>query len=450
MKKGKNLLRDTLSLGFEQTFTTTDWWSDPGFTSTSDTPLKREKMLAFAKELAIELKGTYFESKDIWDHMQYEVTDSNNETKFYVTMDPGSIEVKTPPCLVDQTQEMATPMFIAAQRAGVVAYRNWWYGVKAGTEGGCHVNMGGFTEETNPLKANPELVVKYAAYVHNRPWLHHPFMGVDVGPEGNAMRMDEKPGFKEVKEKFLEYTELYKKNETLSPQETYDFFKETNLIAEKGSYPSLYKFKTGLFLIEDRGQESLRNAEDFYLVSELRVKILEHLMTQDLPEALGEFPKLHTSDLTSFSLWQNFKEHTKELSLEVNKYQRFFDRQFPLLPNGKNIPEFIHIKDGRRPRVITEIQKRGDVVTGKSVDTRYKRFEVYSSSPLDDLKIEIDAKGIELIAQTQKSNAYDSEVYYLYLDIKYDKEQPQLKVQISQEGKLIEAAVFNMNDMMWE
>ena len=195
-------LRENLSFGFEQTFTIADWWTEPGFTSTSDTPKKREKMLDLARELAIELNGKYFESNDIWDHMQYEVTDDSGVTQFYVTMDPGSIEVKTPPCLIQNTQTMAEPLFIAAERADVVAYRNWWYGVKAGTEGGCHVNMGGFDFDTNPLLAEPELVVKYAAYVHNRPWLHHPFMGLDVGPEGNAMRMDEKPGYDEVKLKF--------------------------------------------------------------------------------------------------------------------------------------------------------------------------------------------------------------------------------------------------------
>ena len=103
-------LKKKLSFGFEQTLTIPEWWTEPGFTSTSDTPLKREKMLELAKELATELKGKYFESKDIWDHMQYEVTDSNGKTQFYVTMDPGSIELKTPPVLVDQTYEMAKPI----------------------------------------------------------------------------------------------------------------------------------------------------------------------------------------------------------------------------------------------------------------------------------------------------------------------------------------------------
>ena len=124
-------LRKQLTFGFEQTFTIPDWWTEPGFITISDTPKKREAMLALSIELAKELKGKYFESKDIWNHMQYEVTNETGETQFYVTMDPGSIEVKTPPCLVHETQKMAEPLLIAAERANVVAYRNWWYGVQA-------------------------------------------------------------------------------------------------------------------------------------------------------------------------------------------------------------------------------------------------------------------------------------------------------------------------------
>ena len=53
----ENNLKKQLSFGFEQTFTIESWWTDPGFTATSDTPLKREKMLHLADHLAEELKG---------------------------------------------------------------------------------------------------------------------------------------------------------------------------------------------------------------------------------------------------------------------------------------------------------------------------------------------------------------------------------------------------------
>jgi len=441
-------LRDNLSFGFEQTFTIEDWWTEPGFTSTSDTPKKREKMLDLARELAVELNGKYFESQDIWKHIQYEVTDKSGKTQFYVTMDPGSIEVKTPPCLAKDAQKMATPLFIAADRAGVVAYRNWWYGVKAGTEGGCHVNMGGFDFESNPLLAEPELVVKYAAYIHNRPWLHHPFMGVDVGPEGNAMRMDEKPGYSEVKKAFKKYNALYSTGDKLTAEQTYDFFKDTNLISEKGSYPSLYKFKEGLFLIEDRGQESLRSAEDFFLVSELRLQIFEMLQQDKLPEELQDFPNLHTTDLTSFMLWNRFKNWAKDFKLETAKYKRFFDLQFPRLSAGENVPQFIKINDGRRPRVITEIHKRGDVVTGKSIDTTYKRLEVYFENDKQNqsLVFDIQGKGIEKISDL----IIVDDISFQYIDIKYDSNEPCLNIILKDNSGIVEAGKFNIHNMMWE
>ena len=91
-------LRENMTFGFEQTFTIDNWWTEQGFISTSDTPMKREKMIALANELAAELDGEISESKDIWDHLQYEVKEKSTGRIYFVTMDPGSIELKTPPC----------------------------------------------------------------------------------------------------------------------------------------------------------------------------------------------------------------------------------------------------------------------------------------------------------------------------------------------------------------
>ena len=435
MTKNKIDLASNLSFGFEQTFTITDWWTDPGFTSTSDTPLKREKMLALAKELADELKGKYFESKDIWDHMQYEVADSSGKTLFYVTMDPGSIEVKTEPCLIDQIEALNYPLFIAAERAQVVPYRTWWYGIKGGTEGGCHVNMGGFTPETNPLKANPSLMVKYSAYIHNRPWLHYPFMSLDVGPEGNAMRMDEKENYDLVLQKFDEYNSLKDK---LDAQETYEHFKECNLIANKSSFPSLFKFHQPLFLVEDRGQEAVRSARELYLVSNLRLKILNYLLTQDKVEPLKSIESLHQEKLTSFWLWDKFKEWSQKLEIQSEEYQVFFQRQFPKLSMGEAVPDNLFINEGRRPRVITDKVIKDGVVRSKTVDTSYKRLEIFSKNS-DAIEIQVD--GLEKFSSQQKSQ--DGHFYY-YLDVKYNPQKPVMTIK--QGPNLYK---FNINDMMW-
>lgn len=440
-------LRENMTFGFEQTFTIDNWWTEQGFISTSDTPMKREKMIALANELAAELDGEISESKDIWDHLQYEVKEKSTGRIYFVTMDPGSIELKTPPCLVSEVLDMAKPIFAAAERAGLVAYRNWWYGVQGGTEGGCHVNMGGHSNDTNPLFQEPELVVKYAAFVHNRPWLHHPFMGIDVGPQGNAMRMDEKDGFEIVRKAFEDYKKLYESGNSLDSQGTYDHFEKTNLIAEKSSYPSLYKFKKGLYLIEDRAQESLREAEDFLLVSELRMQIFERLQKDAEVEDLKSFPNLHTDDLTSFALWKSFKDwaSSEKFDLEVDKYRRFFDRQFPNLIGGVNVPTQIFIKDGRRPRVITDIQKRGDVIISKTIDTHYKRFEIFTSKSNGELKIKAD--GIEKLSAPKE---LDEGIIYHYLDIKYEEESPLIEIELTAKGKLIEFGKFNIHNMMWE
>lgn len=454
----KNDLRKTLSFGFEQTFTIENWWTDEGFTATSDTPLKREKMLALARAIADVLGGSFIESVDIWDHMQYETFDDKGKPSFIVTMDPGSIEVKTPPVLFNEVESMAQPLFEAAQKAGVVPYRNWWYGIQGGTEGGCHVNMGGLTQAKNPLKKEPELVVKYSAYIHNRPFLHYPFMGIDVGAEGNAMRMDEKPDYDEVADAFEDYKDIYEDGETLTAAKTYQFFKNTNLIREKASFPSLYKFKAPLYFIEDRAQEALRSAEDFKLVAELRLKILEYLQGQKYPEGLISFgPSLHNEDLTSYSLWADFQYWANEMDVNPVPYQRFFDRQFPKLCKGINPPERFGLKEGRRQRVITDIKKRGDVVVSKNVDTSYKRFELYYyTEKNEDFYFEIEADSIEHKSSIYRHNGFlgfgdAGQAFYEYIDIKYDKDNPVLNIKLKQMGndKLIEEAKFNINDMQW-
>lgn len=426
-------LESTLTFGYEQTFTTPQWWSDEGFTATSDTPLKREKMLLLAQEIAKELNGSFKESVDIWDHMQYETFHKDGKPSFVVTMDPGSIEVKTQPCLARDAEEMASPLFAAAERAGVVPYRNWWYGVKSGTEGGCHVNMGGFSNETNPLKQRPDLAVKYCAYIHNRPWLHYPFMGIDVGPEGNAMRMDEKEGFQKVKDAFKAY------KVEMSADEVYRHFEKTNLISDKASFPSLFKLKDPLYFIEDRAQEALRAPEEFRMVAQTRLKIMSALMEQEKPEELQTIKDLHGEVLTSHWLWEKFQKWAEELGVSAAPYKRFFERQFPELHSGEGAPTSFWINEGRRPRVVTDIVKRGDTIVSKKIDTSYKRFEICAPSDIDS-SFEIHGEGIESISTIFKTK----NVRYCYVDIKIDQKSPVLEISLNDER-----ARFNMNDMMW-
>lgn len=451
-------IEDQLTFGFEQTFTIPEWWTAPGFTSVSDTPLKRQKMEELAKAISELIGGKYIQSQDIWGHIQFETFNSDGDPSFVVTMDPGSIEVKTWPTLLRDVELMATPLFKAATQVNLVPYRNWWYGVQGGTEGGCHVNMGGKTPGTNPLKKNPLLVVQYAAYLHNRPWLTYPFQSLDVGPQGNAMRMDEKSGFEEVQLAFTEFNNILASNKKLSSKDVYDHFCQTNLITEKGSAPSLAKFKAPLYLIEDRAQESLRSPEDFKLVSQLRITILEHLAKSQMVEPLKEFTNLHQETLTSYYLWGEFQHWANSLELNPVFYQRFFDRQFPKLVMGKNQPKKFGIKEGRRPRVITDVQKRGDVVVSKTVDTRYKRFELYYYTQTEEqLDFILEAKGVEYQSPMFRHNGYlgfgdTGQAYFNYFDVKLDTDNPVFKISLIDKLTkiVIETAHFNANDMMWE
>lgn len=365
-----------------------EWWAEPGFVSTSDTPMKREKMLAMAQAFAPLLGGKVIESVDIWNHLQYEVTDASGKTQFYVTMDPGSIEVKTPPCLLADVERVNAPMFAAAATAGLVAYRNWWYGVKGGTEGGCHVNMGGFTPESNPLRQNPQLLVRYFAWLHNHPEFHYPFMGLDTGPGGNAQRMDEFP-----EANALAPLEELLKAKQLRAEEVREALKETTLVKEKSSMPSLTKYKGPDFLLEDRGQEAPRSAHELFLVCDWRIRLFEKLLTQNVKLERFTQGHWHGHRLSSAYQWQLFLKTAQELGLDSAEYQVFFERQFPRLLAGNNIPGEFSLLEGRRPRVITDVQMRNGVVVSKTIDTRHKRLEWHVPS-LGDWKVQLNGKDV--------------------------------------------------------
>lgn len=446
-------ISDILTFGLEQTYTISDWWTDPGFTHISDTELKRKKMLELAISLSELANGSYHQSVDIWNHLQYEVFDSKGKAIFDVTMDPGSIEVKTHPSVFKEIEQIATLLVDGAHRAELVPFRNWWYGVRSGTEGGCHINMGGHTPQTNPFFLYPDLAIKYAAYLHNRPWLTYPFMGPDVGPEGNAMRMDEKENFSYLQNRFQQFTQ----NSNLSVEQVINFFADTNLVKEKASAPSLYKFKSPLYLIEDRAQESLRSVDDFLLVTSLRLKILNQLINQSAIEPLIHFENLHKKPLTSYWLWGKFISWANSLNVNPVNYQRFFDRQFPKLLLGNNMPQRFGIKEGRRPRVITGIQKRGEVVISKTIDIHYKRFELYYYTDIEEqFDFKVFAQGLEFESNTIRHESYLGfgnlgQAYYKYLDINYHDDNPIMEIKLFDRllGIEIESAKFNLSDMMW-
>lgn len=454
MKQSAPSIRESMSFGFEQTFTTPDWWTDPGFVATSNTPLKLEKMKLLAENLAKVMKGRFVQSEDMYKHLQYETFDAEGKPSFVVTMDPGSIEVKSPAMLINGMTDAMKPLFEAAELSGLVAYRNWWYGVKSGTEGGCHVNMAGLTPESNPLRRDARLVVQYAAFFHNNPWIHYPFMGVDVGPGGNCMRMDEHaldphskhaPGTADSMERIARMADRINRGERPTAEEVAEHFKGSKLAEDKHSAPSFYKFKAPAFFIEDRAVEALRGAEEFFLVSDLRLRILEALERDGKVEQLKDFgPELHREMLCSTWLWSEFGAMATRLALDPEPYRRFFDRQFPRLTVGKDVPVKLEVREGRRPRVITDIQMRAELIISKTVDTSYARLEVIWSGSFD---CAINGR-VYPHAELERDGA---KVRCLLIDYKkYADRTLDIALISDDHEQIIEKARFHPKDMMFK
>ncbi|MCM2277857.1 MAG: transglutaminase family protein [Oligoflexia bacterium] len=446
-------LSEKLSFGFEQTFTIPDWWTDPGFVSTSDTPRKRECMLALAEATSRALGGGFVESTDIYGHLQYETRDSRGEPSFVVTMDPGSIEVKTRPMLRAGLVEALAPLFEAARSTGAVPYREWWYGVRTGTEGGCHVNMGGLRPESNPLIADPALVLKYACFFHNHPCIHYPFMGIDVGPGGNCMRMDEFRGAADEvgsRDSLERIRRFCGPQAEAIPEDAASFarvFEGSTLAEDKHSAPSFYKYRAPDFLLEDRAVEALRSPEEFGLVTDLRLRILEALQREQRPREPREFgTALHREQLFSENLWEAFCRMATEIGLPSVPYRVFFDRQFPVLRGGEAVPSLLELREGRRPRVIKDVQMRGKLVISKTIDTSYKRFELLWPSR--------DESGRTLVCsvngQRLRPRITAAGRSAFLLDLRKGSEDSVLRLTLSaRDGETVESAVFSIHDMMY-
>ncbi|MBC7691771.1 MAG: transglutaminase family protein [Methylotenera sp.] len=465
-----NDLRSQLSFGFEQTFTTPDWWMDPGFVANSNTPLKLEKMKALAENLATISGGSFIESADVHSHLQYETFDGQGHPSFVVTMDPGSIEVKTQPLLISEIEARLNPLFEAAERSGLVPYRNWWYGIRTGTEGGCHINLAGLSPATNPLVLQPELVIAYITTLHNHPCLTYPFMGVDVGPGGNCMRMDEHaldphahhaPGKLNSLEKLSELIARCNSpsaaegslRSALSAEAIQTHFAGSKLAEDKHSAPSLYKYRAPLFFIEDRAVEALRSAHEVFLLCELRIRILESLQRDlqkgaPLPTLQTFSPGLHEDQLASLPLWRQFQNFCRTLQVDPVQYLTFFDRQFPRLtftaaPEIRP-PKFLELREGRRPRVIRDIQMRGDLIISKTIDTSFARLEILWPA---ELGAECLVNRQLLKAGTQERDA--TQMRHLVIDFQKSGRNLEFVLFHPERKEVIEAAAFSPSSMMF-
>lgn len=433
--------KENISFGFEQTFTIKEWWTDPGFVSESDTPLKREKILDLSIELAKILDGKVKESRDIYNHIQYEVFDTNGLIQYWVTLDPGSIEVKTNPLNYHELRKVFEILFEAAYASELFPYRQWWYGIKGGTEGGTHINMAGKTLDENPFYQNPALVLKYIVFVHNNPCIHYPFMGLDVGPEGNAMRMDEQGGYKNTLKSINDLIKKFNSQEVLSLEDISQALKDTTLMTEKCSMPSLYKFKSPLFLLEDRAQEAFRSAEEVLNIIDMKLAIFKYLDNVSKLENIEPNKNLHQETLTYKHLWDEFVDLSRKIEITTDNYKIFFERQFPLLVGGGHPSDYLEIREGRRPRVITDRKFANGICVSKTIDTRHKRFEFQIVDNTYDIIVTMPDK--ELVQ-------FDHD-YWAYKDTILDEENSKIKVKITNpKNESKEEVYFDIKNMMWD
>jgi Putative amidoligase enzyme (DUF2126) len=162
----RNIDPATILLGVEYTFQDQEMVNEPG-RRTFETPHKRARFEAF-KKAYLEVLDAAGSTTESFGNGKFKTGDTitvPNDGSHVINMEPVTIEVNTSPKHLDELENAAQKVFLAASRAALVAYVN----PAAERSGMGHVHVGARKIADSPFYKNPLLLRNMMVFEHKHP-----------------------------------------------------------------------------------------------------------------------------------------------------------------------------------------------------------------------------------------------------------------------------------------